>query len=171
MAMEAVQKLTERAESLKKLSDEISKMKIAPKVDYTVSGLRKLADSLGEARALSERATAIHAQAIRVMAQARGWFAKIKNDYQDAYDKIVITESHKYLDRSWDERASIYRTKNMGMLGDLRQGESLLALCEAYLQEIETYARSLYRARGDIEPIATLATIDYRMTGKAQSGG
>lgn len=165
-----LQKLRDRAETLKKLADELTKLKVSVEVDYTTEGLRKLASILGEARAHSERASEINAQAIRAVAQAHGWFNKIKNDYQDFYDNVVITESHKYLDRSWDERASIYRTKSMSKLGDLRLGEGIIALCDAYLQEIETYARSLYRARGDIEPIANLATIDYRMAGKAQSG-
>ena len=146
--------LGERHSQLKALADELATLKITPEINYTTQGIEALSNALVQARGYSSRAAEIHSRSIRFVAQARVAFGLIKDQHQDAYDRVVVSESHKYGDRSWEERGSLYRVKCLYTLTELRFGQATFDQCEAYLLEIRTMAMSLYQARGDLEAIA-----------------
>ena len=114
-----------------------------------------LAEEFGKARALAERASQIEADSILDLANARSAAKAVKDAYQDAYDAVVERHRAKLLDRSWEERSSIYRTSLVDELILLRQSEKALARCEAWREAIHVLCLAVYRARGDLDSFAS----------------
>lgn len=162
MVSTEIELLKGRLKELLYLANELGELKVSPQVDYTTAGLQKFAESLAQARAYSERAAEINARAIRLVANAKMLYAYIVERYQDTYDRIVVEQSHKYGDRSWEERASLYRVKCLSTLAEFREGQRYLDQCIAYVEEIAELARSLYRSRGDL--LAIVDTMKFGLT-------
>ncbi len=143
----------DESQRLHELVTELSEISIAPRVDYTVEGLRVLAASLLEARAFSERAAAIQSEAMGLVASMRASLALAEAAYQERYDEIVATDHVKYSSLSWEERASLYRTKTIEATRSIRKFKGMMIEIEVRAQQIEVLARSLYRARGDLQAV------------------
>lgn len=150
--------------ALEHLSDELKGYHVVPS-DYQTKGVESLADSMAAARAYGERAAFIHARSQALLGQAKAMAQEIADYYQDDYDSAVTKLSGRYGNLSWDERASYYRLQCLNTLGAHRFAQRQMLLIEGFVAQIDTLARSLYRARGDISSLADILKFGERLGG------
>jgi len=142
-------------EKMSGLIDELSGMKISPHVDYSSKGLFTLHDELIKARAYSERASFIYSELIAGHSIIKSVVPSILGFCQDEYDKIVVSEVKKYLQLSWEERASFVRVQCINITKLRRMAEVLIESSKSFLDSGDNLARSLHRARNDLDAVAT----------------
>ena len=119
--------------------------------DYTAKGLSDFFTLYEAVIAYAGRATTIQSDAIRLAGQSRAVIVAQRGAYQESYDDVVDTVSTLHAEKSWDERASISRTKVVDEERVLRKCEEAFILIEAYRDAIANTVRYLVSVRRDME--------------------
>lgn len=146
--------------------DELGALSVRPAVYYTVQGVRILCEEMAKARAYSERAATLHGEAIWIRAQARAKILELEGRHQSAIDLIVVSDSHKYLNLSWAERDSVYRTKCLNTLAEVRRAKAQVILIEGLVEQVTILAVGIYRAHREVEAIVRTAELEARLASK-----
>ena len=119
--------------------------------DYSAKGLDEFYTRYEALIAHTGRATAIQSEAIRLTGESRTVLMAQRAVYQGAYDEVVGTVATLHGEKSWEERASISRTKVIDEAMDLRRCDETFILIEAYRDAITNTVRHLLSLRRDME--------------------
>ena len=157
--------LEDKIHRLKVLGDEAKTLVEVPvtNIRYETSGLQALFDGLTLARAYSERMSAIEAEVMLIQTSIRLYIQNLQEQHQDVYDEIVNANKTQYDRLSWDERASIYRTKSLDTLIPYRKAQKCQVYTEGVVQAIGILARQAYRTRGDLSALTEIMRIGNRL--------
>lgn len=150
---DAAQSLTSITARLTEYLDEMAQAQIVEGLDYSRDGVGALGEAFLKARAWSERGAALQSDAIRQRARARGAVGRLRDARQDYYDGIVAQNAKLHPELSWEERGSMYRTKMLDWDIPLRRLDRELAGIEAQCDALDVLTRTVWRARGDLEPV------------------
>lgn len=145
--------MLEVVDRLQKSLAELEHARISDGLDYSREGVGALSDAFLKARAFSERASALQADMIRQRTRARIVVGRLRDARQDQFDRVVVENAKSHPDLSWEERGSYYRVKLIDWDIALRQADRLMAQVDALCEAIDVLSRSIWRARGDLEPL------------------
>ena len=136
--------------------ERISELSISIPTNTTLAGLAALqllapanAQTAGELDALSQT----------LIVTSRQLALEAESIVRRIMDEVVDEHRSRYGDRSWDERASIYRTMIVDDLILERKSHNRLAMCTAFFESIQADIRTIIRVVRNLEAVsATLRT-------------